>query len=122
MAVKKPDAMPTIIKKQLADWKIKPSQVHQNDCDTFARRVLTKARKHGLKGIQPKVCDDTIHVFLQYKGKSYDAANPNGVKDWRDLKDTQTFMRRNKRSRKSMRARNTKLSTRLRLTRRRKTS
>ena len=118
MAEKRRDAMPGIIKKQLADWGMKPSQVHQNDCDTFALRVLNKARKRGLKGVRPKVCDDTIHVFLQYNGKSYDAANPRGVKDWRDLKDTQTFMHRNKRTRKSMRARNTRLSTRLRLTRR----
>ena len=120
MPAKKSDVMHTIIKKQLSDWDMTPRQVHTNDCDTFARRVLNKARKKGLKGVKPKVCDDTEHVFLQYKGKSYDAANPSGVKDWRDLRDTQTFMRRNKRTRKSMKARNTKLSTRLRLTRRRK--
>ena len=118
MVAKKRDVMPTLIKKQLSDWGKTPRQVHKNDCDTFARRVLNKARKKGLTGVKPKVCDDTIHVFLQYKGKSYDASNPSGVKDWRDLKDTQTFMHRNKRTRKSMRARNTRLSTRLRLTRR----
>jgi hypothetical protein len=116
---KRGDEMPGIIKKQLDIWGMKPRQVHNNDCDTFARRVLNRAKKKGLKKVQPKVCDDTVHVFLQYNGRSYDAANPRGVKDWRDLKDTQTFMRRNGRSRKSMSARNTRLSTGLRLTRRR---
>jgi len=110
------DKMPKLIKGQLNKWKMTPKQVHINDCDTFAKRVLDKARKAGLK-VQPKVCDDTIHVFLVHKGKSYDAQSPHGVKDWRDLPDTKVFMKRNDRSKSSMKARNTKLRNGTRVSR-----
>lgn len=113
---KKKNPMPKLIRQQLEEWNMTPKQVHQNDCDTFARRILDKARKQGLK-VRPKVCDDTIHVFLVYDGRSYDAQAPQGVKDWRDLPDTKVFMKRNGRSKSSMIARNTKLRRNIRISR-----
>jgi hypothetical protein len=116
MVNKMSDIMAKLIRQQLNKWKMTPKQVHVNDCDTFARRVLDKAKKEGLK-VQPKVCDDTIHVFLVHNGRSYDAQSPHGVKDWRDLPDTKVFMKRNGRSKSSMKARNTKLRKSTRVSR-----
>lgn len=76
--------------KEYTDQGISPKEITHGHCYEWAQSVKTKCPEVVAKDIAYGkfmfgVKDLPYHVWVEHKGKAYDAESPKGVKDWKEL-------------------------------------
>lgn len=106
--IKESDISPEVINKVLkqtekeakqnydVDWdELTPEMCNQGFCDDFAsnlRKLYPGAKlRQTFTSANPNMAAG--HVWVEYKGKHYDAETPNGVSDWKDIPHIQRVYR-----------------------------
>ena len=84
----KASVVTTAIADTLVKLDMTAKQACHGNCDTFAEAVQARALELGAT-VKVRGTDwysaDPEHVWVEYKGKHYDAEAPLGVKRWRQL-------------------------------------
>jgi hypothetical protein len=74
-----------VITKLIKEFNISPQQINNGECDQFAVEIGI------LFPESDELCSEVVgifeprHIWIEYKGKHYDAETPNGVSDYKKL-------------------------------------
>jgi hypothetical protein len=77
-----------IIRQTIAEFNMSPYDINNGLCEEFSQAILKKVPEAEEVSVESYGKFDELpgHIWILYKGRHYDAENPEGVNNFMDLK------------------------------------